>query len=414
LQRIDADLLVPGRGEPIADASVILDGPVIAYAGPRADAPDTPGAETHTAATVMPGMWECHGHFTGTRGADIVGGVLAPMATVGARIARDAEAALLAGFTSVREMGGHGLDLVAPIAEGTVVGPTIYGAGAILSMTGGHGDLHGHPLSFVHDYSARGGWLRLCDGVPECLKAVREQLRRNARVIKVCASGGVMSEVDHPIHAQFSHEELRAIVEEAGRAERVVAAHCHGKPGIMAALEAGIRTIEHGTFLDDEACDAMLEADATLVTTRLVVNRLLEHAETTSMPAYAHAKLAAMAEQHTAAMALAVSKGIRIALGTDIWMSGADLPLSWGQNAHELPLLVEVGMTPLQAIEAATANGPVTLGPQAPRSGELREGYDADVLAVARSPLDDITVLTDPANLTGVWKAGRLVRTTSG
>ena len=140
------------------------------------------------------------------------------------------------------------------------------------------------------------GELRLADGIDECMRAVREQLRRNARVIKVCASGGVLSEVDHPVHQQFTVAELRTIVEVAGLAERVVAAHCHGKPGIMAALEAGVRTIEHGTYLDDEACDAMRETGAILVPTRTIVEDMLAHLDV--VPDYAAAKLVAIAEVH--------------------------------------------------------------------------------------------------------------------
>ena len=133
-------------------------------------------------------------------------------------------------------------------------GPAVYAAGSILSTTGGHADLHSYPLAWMNDFGhQRYGDMRLADGPAECMRAVREQLRRNARVIKVCASGGVLSEIDDPIHQQFTDAELRVIVEVAGLAERVVAAHCHGKPGIMAAIEAGVRTIEHGTYLDEEA-----------------------------------------------------------------------------------------------------------------------------------------------------------------
>jgi imidazolonepropionase-like amidohydrolase len=128
--------------------------------------------------------------------------------------------------------------------------------------------VHALPLATVLDFARHGGDLRLCDGVDECIRAVREQLRRNAKVIKVCASGGVLSEVDDPIHQQFTAAELRAIVEVAGMADRVVAAHCHGKPGIMAAVEAGVRTIEHGTYLDEESCDALRETGTFLVATR--------------------------------------------------------------------------------------------------------------------------------------------------
>jgi len=241
MERIEADLLIPGRGEPVPGGVVVLDGDLISYAGPGAGAPATPGADAVRAVAVMPGMWDCHGHLMGARTLDFTRLPMEPLALRGARCARDLRAALDAGITSVREVGGRGVDVARAIQEGVLDGPQVYPAGAILSTTGGHGDVHGLPLATMADYAHRGGELRLCDGVDECIRAVREQLRRNAKVIKVCASGGVLSEVDHPIHQQFTAAELRAIVEVAGMAERVVAAHCHGKPGIMAAVEAGVR-----------------------------------------------------------------------------------------------------------------------------------------------------------------------------
>ena len=207
----------------------------------------------------MPGMWDCHGHFLGMRTLDLGRLPLEPVPLRAARCARDLAAALRVGITSVREVGGLGVYLARAVTEGVLDGPAIYAAGAILSTTGGHADLHSYPLPWIGDLAAHYGELRLADGTAECMRAVREQLRKNARVIKVCASGGVLSEIDDPIHQQFTLAELRVIVEVAGLAERVVAAHCHGKPGIMAAIEAGVRTIEHGTYLDDEACDAMRE-----------------------------------------------------------------------------------------------------------------------------------------------------------
>jgi imidazolonepropionase-like amidohydrolase len=128
------------------------------------------------------------------------------------------------------------------------------------------------------------------------------------------------------------------------------------------------------------------------------------------MPAYAYRKLVEVGERHEEAVRIAHEAGVRIALGTDIATTGADTLVPWGMNAHELPLLVEAGLSPLEAIEAATANGPLTLGPQAPRSGVLAAGYDADVLALAADPTDDVTVLTDPDNITTVWKAGTIVK----
>jgi imidazolonepropionase-like amidohydrolase len=408
MYRIEADLLIPGHGDPIRDAVVILDGSRISYAGPASVAPSTPGAGTSRAATVMPGMWECHGHFIGTRTFDLTQLPLEPVPLRAARCARDLRAALDAGITSVREVGGLGVHLARAVAEGTLDGPAVYGAGAILSTTGGHGDLHSFPLDWIENYAAEASLTRLADGPDECAKAVREQLRRNARLIKVCASGGVLSEVDHPVHQQFTVAELRVIVEVAGLADRVVAAHCHGKPGIIAALRAGARTIEHGSYLDDECCDAMRESGAILVPTRTIIEDIL--ANKAAVPDYAVAKLEALADSHAQAVTRAYEHGVTIAMGTDIALTGADLPNAWGRNGSEPGYLVKLGMTPLEAIEAATATGPLTLGPQAPRSGQLAEGYDADVITLDADPLADIAVLADPARVTGVWTSGRRVK----
>jgi imidazolonepropionase-like amidohydrolase len=408
MHRIEAELLIPGHGAPVRGGVVVLDGPRIGYAGPAGMAPPTPGVPVSRAAAVMPGMWDCHGHFLGTRTLDLGRLPLEPLPLRGARAARDLRAALDAGITSVREVGGLGLHLARAVAEGVLDGPAIYAAGAILSTTGGHADLHSYPLDWMRDWGRHAGTMRLADGPDDCARATREQLRQNARVIKVCASGGVLSEVDDPIHQQFTLAELRAIVEVAGLAERVVAAHCHGKPGIMAALRAGVRTIEHGTYLDDECCDAMRETGAILVPTRTIIEDMLANKE--HVPDYALAKLEAVADIHAQAVTRACEHGVTIAMGTDIALTGPDLLNSWGRNGSEPGYLVKLGMTPLEAIEAATATGPRTLGPQAPRSGRLAEGYDADVITLDADPLADIGVLADPARITGVWTGGRRVK----
>lgn len=306
----------------------------------------------------------------------------------------------MAGVTSVRDAGGLGIYLRPAIEAGRIAGPNIYAAGKLLSTTGGHGDAHGFPLEWMtggHGY----GFGEICDGVPECLRAVRKQLRIGADLIKIHASGGVASEVDHPIHQQFSKEELQAVVEEAGRAERIVAAHCHGKPGIMAALEAGVKTIEHGSYLDEEAATAMLEADAILVPTRFIVEEGLALKEV--WPPYAYKKLVNIADHHANALRLAISKGVTIAAGSDAILMGQ-------HRTREVRYLIEAGMTPLAAIEAATANGPLTLGPQAPKKGLLADGYDADIIALDTNPLNDITVWGDPDRVTHVWKKGVLAK----
>ncbi len=408
MERIEAALLLPGSGEPVTDGVVVIDGPVISYAGPARQAPQTPGAAVYRTETVMPGMWDCHGHFLGVRSLDLGQLPLEPIPLRAARCARDLRSALDAGITSVREVGGLGVYLARAVAEGVLEGPAIYAAGSILSTTGGHADLHSYSLSWVTDFGHHYGELRLADGPAECMRAVREQLRRNARLIKVCASGGVLSEIDDPIHQQFTDGELRVIVEVAGLADRAVAAHCHGKPGIMAAIEAGVRTIEHGSYLDGEASDAMRETGAILVPTRTIVEDIL--ANLGAVPGYAAAKLTALAATHADAVSLAIERGVTIAMGTDIAVTGPGRPNVWGSNGAEVVHLVKLGMTPLQAIEAATATAPLTLGPQAPKSGRLQAGYDADVVTLGADPLGDISVLAAPEHITAVWTGGRRVK----
>jgi imidazolonepropionase-like amidohydrolase len=411
LERIEADVLIPGRGDLVKNGCVVFDGPTIAYAGPIEGAPkDASDAKTHRVAAVMPGMWDCHGHFMGLKTTNIEEGTRTPVAVMAVRAAADAERCLQAGFTSVREVAGLGIHLARAIDEGSIPGPHVYAAGGMISPTGGHGDLHAFPLPFVTDVLDRTLMSALCDGVPECLRGVRSMLRLNARVIKVCASGGVASEVDDPIHQEFSMEELRAIVGEAARAERIVAAHCHGKPGIMAALEAGCKTIEHGTYLDEEAADLLLQKNAILVPTRFIIDRLAKSAAAMGSPDYILRKIVPAVGRHAEALRLAIRKGVRIATGTDIITSGVTGYADWGQNAFELINLQEAGMEPLQAIEAATATGPLTLGPQAPKSGLLEKDHDADILAIAKNPASNLSVLTRPENIRMVWKSGKLVK----
>jgi imidazolonepropionase-like amidohydrolase len=407
--RIEAGLLIPGRGEPVERATVIIEGATISYAGTADAAPTVEEAVVIEVATVMPGLWDCHIHFMGaTRPSMEVMAATMPV-QAGARSAADLAALISGGVTSVREVGGYGVDLASIVSEGTLPGPTIYGAGAILSTTGGHADVHSLPLDYYQSFLERQRSLgRLCDGVPECLRAVREQLRRNARVIKLCASGGVLSEVDHPIHQQFSEEELKAIVAEAARAERVVAAHCHGKPGIMAALRAGVKTIEHGSYLDEEAAELMINNEAVLVPTRFVIDDLLGMEE--EVPAYAYRKLVAIADQHAQGLKTAIAAGVRIATGTDLGTSGPVHGHKYATAGREIRYLIEAGLPPLEAIEAATANGPLTLGPQGPHSGVLEAGYDADVIALDADPFPDPSLWGDPDRVTHVWKAGKLMK----
>ena len=411
LLRIDTDHLIPGNGEPVPDATVIIRGGIIDWTGPTRDAPATgEGVQTVHVPWLMPGLWDCHTHMTGLISTSLDDVMRLPVAVAAARSVRDAGRAIRAGVTSVREVGGYGIYLARVVAEGSIMGPHIYAAGDLISPTGGHADLHTYSTGCVADLGERGGWLRTCDGIPECLRAVRLQLRRDAKFIKICASGGVLTTYDHPMHQQFSDEELLAIVEEAARAERIVAAHCHGKAGIMAALRAGVKTIEHGTYLDEEAAQAVKDADAILVTTRFIKVRMKEHGKRTGIPDYAYRKLVDTADHHRQAIELAIKSGVTIAAGTDSLTSGDDTALPWGLHGLELALLVEAGMSPLAAIRAATATAPMTLGPQAPKSGQILAGYDADLIAINADPVKDIRILTGPEHITHVWKGGVLMK----
>lgn len=403
--RIDTDLLIPGRGAPIKDGTLVMEGESITYAGALADAPPGTPEKTMQVPVLLPGLWDCHIHF-GTQTPDELGSVMMPSpALVGSRAVDELGRTLDGGVTSVREVGGVGIELTGEIESGRIRSPHMYSAGGIMSPTAGHADAHSIPLPAVESMADQYRFIfNVADGVPGVLKAVRMNLRKNARVIKICTSGGVMSEVDHWSHQQFSDEEITAIVEEAGRAERFVAAHAEGKAGIMAALRCGVQTIEHGDDLDDEVIDLMLEKDIILVPTLWVTRQLMSMPD--EMPDYAYSKLSELAEIQEKGLAKAIAAGVRIAMGTDIFVHG---PL-YGTNSLEIAHLVAAGMTPLGAIEAATATGPETLGPQAPVSGQLKEGYDADVIALDFNPLDDASFWGDPHRITHVWKSGEAVK----
>ena len=406
---IHADTLIPGRGAPLHDAVLAYQDNRIEWVGPLSSLPESlKHISAEHVSVLMPGLWDCHAHFFGAHQISLDHFCSVPQPLAGMRSARDALELLNSGYTSVRELGGYGHHLNAAVEDGSLKGPRVYSAISVISQTGGHADCHNTPLREVHDASEHGFFVHLCDGVDECIKAVRLQLRRGAKVIKVCASGGVGSEVDNPNHQQFSDAELKAIVEEASRAERVVAAHCHGLAGIKAALRAGVATIEHGTYLDDDTIKLMVEKNTILVPTRTIIEGGLAMRNAFTEKSYE--KLQVTAAVHSKMYEKAIKAGVRIALGSDLGISLPQSPLTHGKNGMELKHAVEAGLSPLQAIEAATATAPDTLGPQAPLSGLLKEGYDADFIALSANPLDDIGVLSNPENVTHVWQAGRLMK----
>lgn len=406
--RVEADLLIPGCGTPIPQGTVIADGARIIYAGPTSDAPADTGGTTTAVPVVMPGLWDCHIHFGTEVPEEFGGSIIQPASVLGTRAMDELGRTLDGGVTSVRELGGVGIELAREIQAGRIRSPHLYGAGGIMSPTAGHADQHSIPIPTLEALGDRYEFFfNVADGVPGVLKAVRRNLRRDAKVIKICTSGGVMSEVDHWSHQQFSDGEITAIVEEAARADRIVAAHAEGRAGIMAALRCGVRTIEHGDQLDDEVIDLMLEKEIILVPTIWIGRQLMAMVE--GMPEHVQRKMAELIDMGAESVSRAIAAGVRIAMGTDMFIHG---PL-YGTNSLEIAHMVELGMDPLTAVEAATANGPATLGPQAPLSGQLTAGYDADIIAIDFNPLEDVAGWGDADRITHVWKSGKIAKAPS-
>jgi imidazolonepropionase-like amidohydrolase len=404
---VTADILIPGQGNPIENAGIVISGTKIEHVCLIKDLVRSFGhLKTTHVKVLMPGMWDCHVHLMGLHkvSSDAFIDSYNSQVLSGARSARDVMLLLDAGFTSVREMAGYGLQLDQAIKEGSLVGPKIYSSNCIISTTGGHADFHDTPLDWCQDMQKHGAPFCVADGPAECMKAVRLQLRAGADVIKICGSGGVGSERDNPVDQQFTSAEMEAMVEVATQAQRIVGAHCHGKAGIIAALNAGVKTIEHGSYLDEESADLMRQKDAILVSTRLIVENGLKLKDFLSPAGYA--KLEAVAIAQEKAMKIAVRKGVKMAIGTDTGVSMPNSIATHGLNGKELVYHVRAGMSPLQAIEAATAHGPLTLGPQAPKAGVLKEGYDADFIALDENPLEDIKVIVGGKHVTHVWRQG--------
>lgn len=415
---IKADLLIPGDGEPFSDAALVIENKIIAWVGQESDIPEKYTAAPHRSYSVpylMPGLWDVHVHFgggsfTGEDGPGYMGFITMHPASGGARLARGCWEAIQRGYTSMRDVGGYGCEVAKAIADGEIVGPNIYGAGACLSQTAGHGDVFNLPAGVVYENlgvmkvtPGHFGQTFSCivDGVDECRRAVRLQIRRGAKCIKILASGGVMSRDDEVQYAQFSEEELRVIVEEAARQGRSVAAHVHAKAGILAAVKAGVRTVEHVSFADQECIDLIKKTGTVYVATRLVTEFLLSTGgEGLDPSTWEKAKLCGA--HHLLAYKLAIEAGCTFALGTDT-PPGVNM-------AVELEYAVKAGLSNLAAIKAATANGPLTIGAQAPKTGQLKAGYEADVLGLTANPVEDVRVLQDKENIKWVWKGGKIFK----
>lgn len=403
-----AGCLIDGySAEPKFNMAVVVRGSRIVEVCPS-DALDIP--ETSDCLRVdlsdrvlMPGLIDSHVHLWGELSLDPLRNLSVPIEVKVLRAARDLENLIKAGFTSVRDCGSKlAVHLRTAVEEGTIVGPRIVTPYCWISHTSGHGDLVFLPSDWVEAVSIKS---RVVDGVDQCRKACREHFRMGADFFKVTTSGGIMSEKASAKEAQFTVEEVRAVVEEADRIGTFVASHAGGNAGIRVALEAGVKTIEHGYFLDDPAVlELMLKKDVIYVPT-LSVSRKLAQGAPYGVSTRAVKKAEDMLEPHALAFELARGAGIPIAMGTD-FVGGPLLP--HGENAQELERLVEGGMTPMEAIMAATRVASQALG-LPDEIGTIQKGKCADLLAVDRNPLENISVLTEKDRIRMVLKEGQVL-----
>jgi imidazolonepropionase-like amidohydrolase len=292
---------------------------------------------------------------------------------------------LEAGFTTVQDVGGSNdavFGLRDAIARGAVPGPRMRAAGSAISITGGHGDINGYSAQVMAAFTGSS----ICDGADDCRRAVRQQIKEGADVIKITATGGVLSNTAAGLEQQFSDEELRAIVEAAHAMGRQVTAHAHGKGGVDAALRAGVDSIEHGSYVDEESIALFKEHGATLVPTVLAGATVGAWVNEPWLPVPSRAKAAIVAPLLLDMLRRAHEGGVDVAFGTDTGVS------RHGENAKEFALMVEAGFSPEEAIRSATAVAAEHLE-MSKDIGTLEQGKYADLIAVTKDPLKNIKEL---------------------
>ena len=395
-------LLDVKTGKLLSDQMVVIEDGKIVSVGTAAEA--KPPADALridlSNATVLPGLIDAHTHLTMDPkfGYEELG-ISIPRETLTG--AKNARVTLLAGFTTVRNVGASGYTDVAlrdAINAGDVPGPRMLVSGPALGITGGHCDNNLLPF----EYHATGDGV--ADGIAAVQHKVRENIKYGSDLIKICATGGVLSKGDDPQASQYTLEELKAIVADAHRLGRKVAAHAHGAQGILWASEAGVDSIEHGSYIDDAGIAEMKKNGTYLVPTLYLGDWFLENAAAAHVPDFYLAKAKAVMPAARKNIAHAFASGVKVAFGTD----AAVYP--HGLNAHEFAVMVKLGLTPLQAIQAATINAADLLG-WAGKVGSLEPGAWADIVAVDGDPLKDVTTLE---RVKFVMKGGEVVRNEYG
>jgi imidazolonepropionase-like amidohydrolase len=385
-------------GKVLADQTLVIEDGKILSTGAAAEAKIPPDAVRIDLpnATVLPGLIDAHTHLTMEPrfGYERLAISVPREALIGAKNAR---LTLLAGFTTARNVGARGFTDVAlrdAIDAGDVPGPRLLVSGPALSITGGHCDNNMLPSEY---HATSDG---VADGVAAVQHKVRENIKYGADLIKVCATGGVLSLGDNPQHSQFTLEEMKALVAEAHRLGRKVAAHAHGAEGIRWAAEAGVDSVEHGSYLDDAGIAAMKEHGTYLVPTLYLGDWMIDNAGLTHLPPPLLAKAQEVIPAARKNIAHAFAGGVKVAFGTD----AAVYP--HGLNAHEFAVMVKLGLTPQQAIQAATLNAADLLG-WTGKVGTLEPGAWADLVAVDGDPIKDVTTLE---RVKFVMKGGEVVK----
>lgn len=379
-------LLDVKSGQYVERVGILIEGDRIIEVGPVAEMQKLPkGAPVIDLglATVLPGLIDCHTHLTfdpSHFGYNQFGVSLPRQALYGAQYARDT---LLAGFTTVRNVAAHGYTDVAlrdAINEGGVIGPRILASGPALSITGGHFDNNLLPWEWHAHYDA------VADGADAVRRQVRENIKYGADVIKIMATGGVMSKGDDPRHSQYTLEEMRVIVEEAHRLGRKVAAHAHGAQGIRWAAEAGVDSVEHGSYMDDAALEVMKRKGTYLVPTLYLTDWMAQNMVRVGATEFQVRKMREIIPIMRSRAKQSFKSGVKVAFGTD---SGV---YPHGLNAREFKVYVDLGMTHLRAVQTATANAADLIG-WSDRVGSVQVGRYADLIAVSGDPLRDVTEL---------------------
>ena len=381
-------LVFDGLGKTQAGHGVLVQDGRIARVAPAAEFEGYAGRKVDTAGmTLMPSLADCHVHLVYTGGPD----PNAQMnkqgpAQITLTALENAQASLRGGVTALRDCGGKDyleFGVRDAIARGVFPGPAIRASGRIICMTGGHGNRIG----------------RVADGCEEVVKAVREQVHAGCDLVKIMATGGVMTPGVSPMDAHYSFAEMKAGVHEAKRFRKSTASHAQGTEGILNAVRAGIDSIEHGIFMDEECLREMLEARTYLVPTIAAVRNIVANADN-GIPAYAVEKARAVEQRHRESIQMYYKAGGRIAMGTD---AGTPFNLH-GENAMELAYMVEFGMTPVDALVAGTSRGHDLMGMDG--HGAIQDGNAADLLLVQGDPTEDIMKAADKRFHVAVLQGG--------